>query len=78
MEAGSELLLHIPEPMSLVTVHSAFSQQDNRAMTTNLSIGRIFILHEIEGKCVVGYQTLIIHSELGSSWLDEVGRYEKK
>lgn len=78
MEAGSELLLHIPEPMSLVTVHSAFSRQDNRAMTTNLSIGCIFILHEIQGKCVVGYQTLITHLELGSSWLDEVGRYEKK
>lgn len=78
METGSELLLHIPEPMALVTVHSAFSQQDNRAMTTILSIGCIFILHEIGGKCVVGYQTLITHSELGSSWLDEVGRYEKK
>lgn len=78
MEAGSELLLHIPEPTSLVTVHSAFSRQDNRAMTIILSIGCIFVLHEIEGKCVVGYQTLTTHSELGSSWLDEVGRYEKK
>lgn len=46
-------------------------------MKINLSIRCIFILCEIEGKCVVGYKKLIDHSELGSSWLDGVERHDK-
>lgn len=42
-----------------------------------INIGCIFILCEIEGKCAVGFQKLIAHSELGSSWLDGVERHEK-